>query len=63
VPSVAFAFAHLGLNQKEDALAMLEKEVDEHGYWATGFAVQPELDEFRSEPRFKALLKRMNLPE
>ena len=63
VPSVAFAFAHLGLNQNEEALAMLEKEVDEHGYWATGFAVQPEFDGFHSEPRFKALLKKMNLPE
>ena len=42
---------------------MLEKEVDEHGYWATGFGGQPELDEFRADPRFEALLKRMNLPE
>ena len=63
VPSVALAFTYLGLNQKEEALTMLEKEVDEHGYWATGFAVQPEFDELRSEPRFKALLRKMNLPE
>ena len=63
VPSVAFAFAHLGLNQKEEALAWLEREVDEHGYWATGFAVQPEFDEFHTNPRFKALLRKMNLPE
>jgi serine/threonine-protein kinase len=63
VPSVAFAFAHLGLNQKEEALAMLEREVDEHGYWATSFGVQPEFDEFRSDPRFKALIRKMNLPE
>lgn len=63
VPSMAIAFAYMGLNQKEEALATLEKEVNEHGYWANGFAVQPELDEFRSDPRFKALIKRMNLPE
>jgi len=63
VPSVAFAFAYMGLNQKDEAMAMLEKEVDEHGYWASSFGVQPELDEFRNEPRFKALVKRMNLPE
>jgi len=63
VPSMALAFAHLGLNEKEAALSQLEKEVDEHGYWATGFGVQPELNEFSSDPRFKALLKRMNLPE
>jgi hypothetical protein len=63
VPSIAFAFAYMGVNQKEEAMAMLEKEVEERGYWAVSFAVEPALDEFRSEPRFKAMLKRMNLPE
>jgi hypothetical protein len=63
VPSIALAFAHMGLNQKEEAMAMLEKEVAEHGYNAISFAVLPEVDDFRSDPRSKALLKRMNLPE
>jgi hypothetical protein len=30
---------------------------------ANTYATAPELDELRSEPRFKAMLKRMNLPE
>jgi hypothetical protein len=30
---------------------------------ASQYAVAPELDELRSEPRFKEMLKRMNLPE
>ena len=53
----------MGLNQKEEAMAMLQKEVNERGFWATSFAVQPELDEFRGDPRFKALLRKMNLPD
>ena len=30
---------------------------------ANAYAVAPELDDLRSEPRFKEMLKRMNLPE
>ena len=30
---------------------------------ANAFAVSPQLDELRDEPRFKAMLKRMNLPD
>ena len=63
VPSMALAMAHIGLNEKEEALQMLEKEVAERGYWASTLAVTPEVDELRSEPRFRALIKRMNLPE
>ncbi|MBA2379024.1 MAG: tetratricopeptide repeat protein, partial [Blastocatellia bacterium] len=63
VPGIAFALAHLGLGQKENALSMLEKEVDSRGYAATSLAVLPELDELRSEPRFTAMLNKMNLPE
>ncbi|MGH9947491.1 MAG: tetratricopeptide repeat protein [Pyrinomonadaceae bacterium] len=63
VPKTAFAYAYIGLNQREEALRMLELEVEDRGYLATDFGVGPEYDEFRSDPRFKALLKKMNLPE
>ena len=48
VPSFTFALAHIGLNEREQALLMLEKEVAERGFWASTYAVAPELDEFRS---------------
>jgi len=63
VPATAFAFAYIGMNRREEALQMMEREVEERGYLATDYGVSPEFDEFRSEPRFKALLRRMNLPE
>ena len=63
LPKYAIALAHLGLNEKEEALQMLEQDLAEHGYWMGSILVVPELDALRSEPRFKALIKRMNLPE
>ena len=53
----------MGLGQKDETMAMLKKEVEERGYWSSSFAAQPEFDEFRSDPRFKELVRRMNLPE
>jgi hypothetical protein len=44
-------------------LNQLEKEVSGHSENANLYAVTPELDDLRSEPRFKEMLKRMNLPE
>ena len=63
VPATALAYAYIGLKQKEEALRMFELEVADHGYLSADYGVCPEYDEFRADPRFKALLKRMNLPE
>jgi len=63
VTSYGVALAHIGLNEKEEALVWLEKEVAERGYWCGVYAVAPELDDLRSDPRFKEMLKRLNLPE
>jgi hypothetical protein len=57
------ALAHIGLNEKEEAFVWLEKEVAERGYWCGVYAVAPELDDLRDDPRFKEMLKRLNLPE
>lgn len=63
VPNYALALAHLGFGEKDQAYEKLEKEMDDRGYWAGLYAVAPELDGIRGEPRFKAMLKKMNLPE
>jgi len=63
LPKTALALAHLGLKEKDKALLLLEQDVAEHGYWVGTFGVDPEFDELRSDARFKALLKRLNLPE
>jgi len=63
VQSFAFALVHIGLGEKEKAFEWLEKEIDDRGQPASFFSVTPELDELRGEPRFKEMLKRLNLPE
>jgi serine/threonine protein kinase len=63
VQPYTLALICIGLGDKEEALNWLEKQMSGHSETANTYAVAPELDGLRSEPRFKAMLKRMNLPE
>jgi len=63
VQSYTFALIYIGLGDKEEALNWLEKHMWSRAETANTYAVAPELDDLRSDPRFKEMLKRMNLPE
>jgi TolB-like protein/Tfp pilus assembly protein PilF len=63
VQSYNLALICIGLGDKDEALNYLEKHMLARAETANQYAVAPELDELRSEPRFKAMLKQMNLPE
>jgi TolB-like protein/Tfp pilus assembly protein PilF len=63
VPGYSVAIIYIGLNEKEEALNWIEKDVNDHSFITVSYGVSPEFDDLRSEPRFKAMLKRMNLPE
>jgi len=63
VPGYAFALVYIGLDEKEEALNWLENVVAERSPTIVYYAVGPDVDNLRSEPRFKAMLKRMNLQE
>lgn len=63
VPSYAVALAYIALGQKDEAFVWLEKDVDERTIYASSYAIESALDGLRDDPRFKAMLKRMNLPE
>jgi len=53
---------YVGLGEKEEAFAWLQKAADVHDGEMIGLKVEPELDPLRSDPRFQALLRRMNFP-
>jgi eukaryotic-like serine/threonine-protein kinase len=63
VQGYTFALIYIGLGDKEEALNWLEKHMLSRAETANTYSVAPELDDLRSEPRFKEMLKRMNLPE
>lgn len=63
IPNDGFAVVYLALGNKQEALDYLEKHMRDHAETASAFGVDPELDDLRNEPRFKEMLKRMNLPE
>lgn len=56
---IAAVYAALG--DKDDAFKILEKAVDEHQL-ITPIKVEPPLESLRSDPRWQALLLRMNFP-
>ena len=57
-----FAHAYIGIGQKNQAIAWLERAYEEHDQWMVYVASNPVLDPLHSEPRFQALLRRMNFP-
>ncbi len=62
IPSfVAVVFG--GMSEKDKAFAELDKSIELHDSWFRWAKVEPLFDPLRDDPRFKALLKRMNLPE
>ncbi len=63
VPGLAFVLIYIGLNEKEEALNWLEREVSDRAPGTVYYGISPEFDELRSDPRFKDMLKRLNLPE
>jgi hypothetical protein len=52
----------LASDQKDQAVAWLERAYDDHDQWMVYIASYPGLDPLHSEPRFQALLRRMNFP-
>ena len=61
VSPVAFAILHVGLGNVDSALRWAERAYDEKRGWLVYFKVNPMLDPLRQEPRFAALLRKMQL--
>jgi TolB-like protein len=61
VPATSFAFIHVGLGEIEDALAWMDRAIDEGDALIIPIKTYPFLDPLRSDPRFQDLVRKMNL--
>ena len=61
VPSWSFAVIHSGLGEMDKAFDWFEKAVDEREPLMLHIHVHPNYDSLRTHPRYRALLRKMNL--
>ncbi len=62
VPPIFFVHVYSGLGDKDQALTWAERAYEDHDQYLFWLKVSPSFDALRSEPRFEALLRRMNFP-
>lgn len=63
VPAYNIALIYAGLGDKDQAFEWLEKAYQERSSFILLLKVETVLDNLRTDPRYKDLLKRMGLPE
>ncbi len=63
MPSWSFAAIYWGLGEMDKAFDWFEKAVDEHDPLMLHFHVHPNYDPLHTHPRYKELLRKMNLVE
>lgn len=61
VSPVFFAWIHLGRGSNEEALAWLEKGVEERSNWLVWLLADPKYDPLRSEERFRKIIEKVGL--
>ena len=63
VPPTCFAWIHLGLGHIDEAFTWIGRAVDGRDPIIVPIQSYPFLDPLRADPRFRALLRKMNLEE
>jgi tetratricopeptide (TPR) repeat protein len=63
VTSFAVSIVHVALGQPDSAFVWLNKAVDERTHWLVWLNRDRRWDPIRSDPRFRAIVKRVGLPD
>jgi len=59
IPNYILAMASIALGDKDEAFALLEKDIAERSAYMTLIGIDPALDDLRSDPRLAALVKKV----
>lgn len=59
IPNYFLAIASIALGEKDEAFALLEKDVAERSTYVTLIAIDPVFDDLRGDPRFAALVQKV----
>jgi hypothetical protein len=66
-PEGCFAYeiglSYLRIGDRDAAIRWLNRAIDQHCVFAQWLKVNPILDDFRSDPRYRDLLRRAKLPD
>ena len=62
IPASCFAWTHLGLDEIDEAFAWMDRAVEERDPMMVPIESYEFFDPLRSDPRYAALLRKMNLP-
>lgn len=62
VPAVDLALLSLALDDRESAIRLLARGLEERSHWMDLLAVHPFFDPLRDDPRFQRILERLRLP-
>ena len=63
VTPAALAYVYIGLGDKDQAFAWIEKVYQERSNFVTYLKVVPIVDSLRSDPRFSNIVRRVGLPQ
>ena len=62
-PTPLLLLAYVGLNRRDEAIALLQKACSERSNAVTGLKVDPSYDQLRGDPRFQDLLRCVHLAQ
>ena len=57
------AAVYIGMGEKEQTFAWLDKAYDERSSWMPWLKIEPKWDSLHTNPRFTALLRRVGLTQ